>query len=41
MNLLNKLMKKGLLIEDCGKYLSLAIIVPKGNVGSQIDEGRT
>jgi len=38
-NILNKLMKKGLVIDDCGKYLSLAIIVPKGN-DSQVGKDR-
>ena len=40
MHILNKLIKKGLVIEDCGKYLSLAIIVPKENVDRQIDGDR-
>ena len=39
MRVLNGLMKKGLVIEDCGKYISLPIIVPDGNRESGFREG--
>jgi ribosomal peptide maturation radical SAM protein 1 len=41
MHILAKLIKEGLVIDDCGKYISLAIIVPEGNVHGRIDEERT